>query len=407
LRVLILTSDAGHGHRSAAEAIAAAIQERYPGDCEVVTSNPAREPEAPDLLRGGELGYDRIVQELPELYESAYEISDSQFASTIGDAVLAVFLFGTIRHLIRQHRPDVIVSTYPLYQGPIGALKLGPDDTAPLVTVVTDLVSIHNVWFSKAADYCIVPTDTARELALQSGLSPGQIKVCGIPVHPDIVHSRQTAAEAKATLGWRQDLTTLLVIGGELVNGMVDALRVLDHSGLPIQLVAVAGRDKALLEQLEKTCWHATTRVYGYVSDMPSMMAASDAVICKAGGLTVAEALASGLPIILLDALPGQEEGNAQYVVEKGAGEQARDAVAILAKVYHWLDQEGTLLKKRAHRAQELGRPQAAFDVANFVFSVAARKVEGQERQDSPPHMATMRADSPQPDRHSTREGAA
>lgn len=372
-RVLILTSDAGLGHRSAAEAIGAAIRDRHESRCDVRVVNPAAVEGAPEILRGSEKGYDQIVSEMPDLYQSAYEISDSRWASTVGEAVFTVAFFQTIRTLLRQHRPDIVVTTYPLYQAPVGAVDLIDNLGTTLITVVTDLVTVHSVWFSKSAHLCLVPTDAARDLALEHGLPPENVQVCGIPVHPAIANKERPTASIREALGWQTAPTTFLVVGGKRVDHLSAILRALNHANLPIQLAVVAGHDKAFYQHLQETDWHTAIHSYGFVSNMPTLMHAADAIICKAGGLIVTESLACGLPLLLVDVLPGQEEGNAQYVVAQGAGEIAQDPSRACETVYHWIEGSGERLADCAARAAAVGRPRAAYDVAAHVYSMLER----------------------------------
>jgi 1,2-diacylglycerol 3-beta-galactosyltransferase len=140
---------------------------------------------------------------------------------------------------------------------------------------------------------------------------------------------------------------------------------------LPVQLAAVAGGDDELYQQLRYTEWHIPTYLYNFVEDMPSLMHASDCLICKAGGLILAEALAAGRPVLLVDVIPGQETGNAQYVIENGAGELAEDPLQALEALFHWMDNGGVLLAHRAENARKLGRPRAAYEVADLTWAAA------------------------------------
>ncbi len=103
------------------------------------------------------------------------------------------------------------------------------------------------------------------------------------------------------------------------------------------------------------------------------MMHAADVVICKAGGLIVTESLACGLPLILVDVIPGQETGNANYVVEGGAGELGESPLEVLEVMFHWLQFGGELLARRARNAQQLGRPHAAYAAAEMIWAAAQR----------------------------------
>jgi 1,2-diacylglycerol 3-beta-galactosyltransferase len=247
--------------------------------------------------------------------------------------------------------------------------------------VITDLAENHLLWFSPNLDLCMVPTGVARDLAVSCGLTSERVKVTGIPVDPAIAGEKRGPAEIRTELGWRIDLPMLLVVGGKRVGNLMPALHALNHSGLALQLALVAGGDDALYHQFQETDWHTVAHIYNFVDNMPTLMRASDFVLCKAGGLIVSEALASGLPLVLIDVLPGQETGNAEYVIEHGAGEKADDALTALEIVHHWLDDGGALLFERGQDARRLGRPRAAFEVAKHVWKIVTEA--GEERRDT------------------------
>ena len=372
-RVVILTADAGFGHRSAANAVAAALRETYGDGCVVEIVNPLDDRRVPAWLRHSQADYDRIVREMPDLYRFGYEATDASVPSFVIESALTVVLFEVVRDLVREHRPDAIVTTYPLYQAPLQAVYALSRRHVPTLTVVTDLVTVHRLWFHEVADLCLVPTQQVRDLALEHGLSGSKVPITGIPVHLKLAGKYGNRDILRAELGWRTDLVTVLVVGGTRVSHLDDMLRPLNHSGLPLQLAILAGKDETTYRQLEGTEWHAVAHLYGMVPSMPAMMHAADCVICKAGGLIVSEALACGLPLLLIDVLPGQEAGNADYVVQGGAGELAADPIAALEILYHWLEKDAALLAERAENARRLGRPRAAYEIAAHAWEAAKR----------------------------------
>jgi 1,2-diacylglycerol 3-beta-galactosyltransferase len=378
-RILVLTADAGFGHRSAANAVAAALQETHDGDGAVEIVNPLEDKRVPAFLRKSQADYDKIVRDMPELYKIGYEASDASVPSKVVESALTVMLFEVMHHLVRRYQPDAIVTTYPLYQAPLRAVYAIRRHHIPLLTVVTDLATVHRLWFHEVADVCLVPTQKVRELALASGLPQQKIQITGIPVHPRLAGETRYPAAIRAELGWRPDLTTVLAVGSKRVGGLPDVLRVLNHSGLPLQLVVTAGGDEALYHQLTHMEWHLTAHIHKFVTDMPTLMHAADCVVCKAGGLIVTEAMACGLPLLLVDVLPGQETGNADYVIEGGAGELAHSPINALEIIYHWLDQDGRLLAERAQNACRLGRPRAAYDIAERAWAMARLGPEARE----------------------------
>jgi 1,2-diacylglycerol 3-beta-galactosyltransferase len=377
-RILLLTADAGLGHRSATDAIATALQDQHGGDCEIAVANPLDDERVPAVLRDSQTDYDRVVRESPHLYELGYQVSDAAVPGLVIEGALTVMLYVVVRDLVWDHRPDVVVTTYPLYQAPLGAVKAIEGWQVPLVTVVTDLVTVHRVWFSQASDMCVVPTEAAREIALEYGLLEPCVKVLGIPVDPALDRKDRSRSFIRTELGWEQDLPTLLVVGGKRVGHLEDILRVVNHSGLQVQMALVSGRDKETQLAFQEVDWHLPTHVYGFVENMPTLMHAADGILCKAGGLIVSEALACGLPLLLVDVLPGQEAGNADYVTEEKAGDLIPDPVSALETIYHWLDGTGQLLAERAHNAQRLGRPRAAYEIAEQVWALVERGPDGE-----------------------------
>jgi UDP-N-acetylglucosamine:LPS N-acetylglucosamine transferase len=371
-----LTGDAGLGHRSAANAIAAALKEQYGDSCTVEIINPLEDKRVPAALRGAQEDYDRIVREMPGLYKLGYQASDAAVPGALIEGALIVTLYAVMRDLIRDWRPDAIVTTYPTYQAPVGAIKAVEGLGMPLITVVTDLVTVHRIWFSMASDLCAVPTEAARQTMLDFGLSKESVEVLGIPVDVEISKKRDRTA-IRTELGWEEGLPALLVVGGKRVSHLENVLRTLNHSGLQVQLALVSGRDEEAYRTYQRVEWHVPAHIYGYVDNMPTLMHAADAVACKAGGLIVSEALASGLPLLLVDVLPGQEEGNADYVVRGGAGERVSGPVEALVTLYHWLDPHSTLLSELAQNAARLGRPRAAYRIAERVWTMAERGAGG------------------------------
>lgn len=369
--VLILMADFGYGHRSTANAIAEALQEIHAGDCVVEIINPLDDDRAPVFMRNDQANYDRLVREMPELYKLGYQVSDTTVASSLIKNTLTLLLFNVLREIVHQHQPDVIVCAYPIYPAILSEIFKLEKRRIPLVTVVTDLGDVHKLWFHPSSDLYLVPTQTVHDLAVAAGLPPEKIRITGIPVHPGLAKGKQDQASLRDNLGWRKDRFTILAVGSKRVENLKDSLRVLNHSGLPLQLAVVAGGDDDLFQSLQEMEWHVDAHLYNFVADMATLMRAADCVLAKAGGLIVTEALACYLPLILVDVIPGQETGNAEFVVNGNAGDLARDPIAVLEVVCHWLEKEQELYKSREKNARQLGRPRAAYDVAGLVWDAA------------------------------------
>lgn len=371
--ILILTADAGMGHRSAAKAVAAALQETHGSDCVVEIINPMDDERVPAILRDSPADYDKLVREMPRLYKVQYKVSNTPAPSAMVERAVTVMLYEAMRDVVRRCQPDAIVTTYLLYQAPLAAVYAIGRKHIPLLTVVTDMDPVHRLWFHETADLCLVSTPAVHDQAVECGLEPEKVQVTGIPVHPNLVRQDRPRAAIHAELGWplRADLTTVLAVGGKRVRRLAGVLRALNHSGLPLQLVLVAGGDDKSYHQFQSTQWHVPVHTYNLVDNMPTLMQAADCIVCKAGGLIVTESLACGLPILLTDVIEGQETSNARYVVEGGAGELAPSPMDGLEIMCHWLAEGGKLLAQRAQNAKNLGRPRAAYDVAELAWAAA------------------------------------
>ena len=224
-RILILIADYGYGHRSAANAIAEALQETYGKDCRVEIVNPMDDPRAPAFLREGENSYDKIVRAAPDLYKVGYEVGDTWVVRGFIKDSLTLMLFNALREIIHNKQPDVIVCTYLFYQEILSALFTLEKHRIPLLTVVTDLATVNKLWFHPVVDLCLVPTQTVHDMAIEAGLPSEKIKITGIPVRPELTKGKQDRTSLRMSLGWRPDLFTVLAIGSKRVEHLYDALK--------------------------------------------------------------------------------------------------------------------------------------------------------------------------------------
>jgi UDP-N-acetylglucosamine:LPS N-acetylglucosamine transferase len=308
---------------------------------------------------------------MPDVYKFRYRISDAPVPIAILDSAFTVMLYRIVSDILKRFQPDVSLTTYPFFMAPLSACFALQKSCIPLLTVVTDLTHVHQVWFHDGADMCLVPSQETYEQALDYGLDSERVRVCGIPIHPEFSRQDREPVEIRTELGWDVNLITALVVGSKRVKNLMNVLNVLNHSGLPLQLILVAGGDEELYQQFQATEWHKPTHIYNFIDRMPVFMRASDLIICKAGGLIVTEALASGLPLLIVDVTPGQEQGNADYIMEHGAGDLARTPLEALEVLFHWLDKERSVLLERTQVSRSLGRPKAAFTVADLAYRAA------------------------------------
>ena len=372
-RILILTADAGFGHRSAANAIQEGLVELYGDKVTAEVVNALDEPTAPNFLRESQSDYDRWVRNVPELYQLGYEASDNPVPTTILEQSLIILLLETMRILLDRYTPDIVITTYPAYTMPMITAIRRKHCRIPFFTVITDLSTIHRLWFDRRVSGCLVPNSLVADLAMSQAVDSSKITITGIPVSPKIALEKRSKNKLRKELGWLPDVPTILAVGSKRVDRLLDTLNVINHFGSNVQLAVVAGNDEVVYKELSRVEWHIPAYMYDFVENMPLLMKASDLLVCKAGGLIITEALACGLPMMLIEVIPGQETGNAEYVTAYGAADIAQSPIEVLETLDHLLKKDQALLKSRSEKAAQLGKPQSAFDVARILWNAALK----------------------------------
>jgi 1,2-diacylglycerol 3-beta-galactosyltransferase len=366
---LILTSDAGFGHRSAANAVRDALVKLYGNQVDPIVVNPTETEYTPDLLSDLEQGYDEIVVDTPQLYRLSYHAIDAPLISDVVREVVGRMYRKSLKKLIEEVQPRGIITTYPFHaESAVDAMK-GLKYTCPLGVVITDLTDVQGLWYSQAATLHYVPTTAIRDQAIKNNIPPTRIKVTGLPVNPAIALEKRSIPDLRAELGWEKDITTCLIVAGPRTKKMANISELLLN--LPdLQIAIVCGGNSLLYSQFAKYEGKKNFFLLDWVDNMPQLMKASDLIISKAGGLIVSEALASGKPMILSEALPGQEIGNMRYVVKNEAGAWAPGPLEVLTTIIDLLRDEGAKLKTWQENAQTLGRPEAAFEIARSIWGL-------------------------------------
>jgi 1,2-diacylglycerol 3-beta-galactosyltransferase len=370
-KVLILMSDTGGGHRSAAEAIAEAVHQLYGEACRVEIADPWADHTPFPINRLGQL-YGPLVNRGTILWKLIFRSTSNRRVLSLLVRIFWPAIRKSMKDFFRQSNPDVIVSVHPvLTYFSIRALQEA-NLRIPFVTVVTDLVSLHPLWLCRETDSCLVPTELARNRALANGLPLEKIKVVGLPVSLKFAKGAGEKEILRDKLGLERDRPTILMVGGaEGVGKVYKIARAIAKTRVNAQLVIVAGRNNRLRRRLEKVNWEIPTTVSGFVANMPELMGASDVIVTKAGPSTISEALAAGLPILLSGFIPGQEEGNVEYVIDNGVGTWAEKPRLVAATLAQWLQPENETLTYMTQKAQRLGRPQATLDIAAAIFNLA------------------------------------
>jgi 1,2-diacylglycerol 3-beta-galactosyltransferase len=370
-RILILTADAGFGHRSAARAVAQALDENWGSQCQCAIVNPVVDWPAPFFLARSQLEYDHTVQAHPGFYRLSYQASDSRLASALVESSLAVLLKKTMQAILASYRPDVVLTTFHLYNAPLQAALAHGRPPRPFFCVVTDLAEVHQLWFQPGPARLFTPTPQVRQQAIAGGFPAARVVVSGIPVAPAFARPTLPRAGLRAALGWDPGRFTLLFVGSRRIHHVYEHLLAIDRSELDLQLALVCGGNAELYRQVAARPWRLPLHLYDYVENVPELMRAADALVSKAGGLVIAEGLACGLPLLLIDQIPGQERGNARYVQQCKAGLALQTPEDMVQTLNSLLSEDGGILKQVTDNARRVGRPGAAFQIAAELWQAA------------------------------------
>ena len=362
-RLLFLFSDTGGGHRSATEAMIEALDLEFPGRFDSSMVDFFRQYYPMPLNKAPEI-YPEMSR-VPQAWGFSWKATNTRGGSNVLNDLSYPYLRKAAKRLLAENPADLIVSVHPLVNTHLArAMRKSP---RPFITVVTDMVSTHAFWFDRRADLVVVPTEKAKTVAVRYGIPAGNLRVVGLPV-ADRFRSPLPDRDAwRRQMGWRTDLPVILVVGGgDGLGGVKRIAKALNHADFEATLVVICGRNEELKRDLEAVEWRLPAHIYGFTRDMPDFMRAADIMMTKAGPGSISEAFICGLPLLLYSRLPGQEDGNVDYVVENGAGVWAprvRDALAVLRQ---WVT-DPAAREQAARASARLARPEASRQIARLI----------------------------------------
>ncbi len=375
MNILFFTISAGEGHNQVANTLAEELFEVDKNNkIEIIDAFNYINPKLHKVLMEV---YIKSIKYMPELYSFFYKKtteSDSSFYD-IGELLNKAFVSRKINRLLLSFKPDVIICTHPIPIEALCMLKRKNKIKTPILTTLTDY-TLHSAWLKKDIDYYIISSEILKYELEHWQIPVEKCKFFGIPVRKAF-YEKQNRQEICNELDLKNTFTALIMGGGLGLGNITDTLDYLVCNKLDIQIVVIAGKNKDLYNNLKakynKDNNLDNVRIYGYMSDIHKIMSISDVIITKPGGLTVAEAITKELPIIITCNLPGQEERNAEFILNNGIGMVATSPHSLISSI-NILKENSDKYNMIKSNMNRLKKPKACSEIVNLILTMANEK---------------------------------
>ena len=314
--ILIFSVSAGGGHAKAARTIKNYYKKNYPEiSVEIVDWLKYINPMIDKVVIGS---YLRTVKTIPVLYKKLYDIAEKEDVIIDISRTITRPMELIMKRLINKHNPRIVLCTHPFPLEVICYLKERNKFNNKIVSLFTDYAP-HSFWIRNGVDYYLIPNkDFVCDMVCR-GVDYNKIRDFGIPIEESFIQP-YNQKYIRDSLGL-SNKTTIMLMGGSLGMGEIkNVFYNLMNSMLDIQLIAVCGNNKKLKKNLESIAYGSPKPniIFGYTNKIPKLMAASDLLITKPGGLTISETISMQLPLAIISPIPGQEEQNAHYLMNNG-----------------------------------------------------------------------------------------
>ncbi len=370
-KILIFYASYGGGHLSAANSIKDYLNRNYENiaveliDCMKYINKP--------IEKITTTAYNEMAKKAPWAWGKIY--SDSQkgplaHITTRSNQVFAIKLL----HLLREKKPDLIISTHPFGSQMCSYLKRKGKITSKIATILTDFAP-HDQWLvgSDYTDYFFVAHNKMKEYLISKNIPENKIFATGIPISNKFLETFNTS-KILSSLGLKENLKTVLFFaGGKFGLGKSRTLEIFNtlvNDFNNIQVIAISGKNRKMYEEFNQIVKIANKtdfiKVFEFVNNVPELMSASDVVITKPGGLTTTESLVSGLPMIIINPIPGQEEENAQFLEHSNVGIWLKKQMNITETISNFLSDDEKL-KEMKENTKKISNRNSTKDICTIL----------------------------------------
>ena len=373
--ILVLSVSAGNGHVRAAEAIQAQAKISFPG---VAVAHRDVMQFMPSTFRKIYTDwYMKLASNFPEIWGWLYRKTDASHKGSLLGAIRKKIEHYCAHNLyaeITRITPDAIICTHFLPAELLTAAARRNQLSCPIWIQVTDF-DLHQMWLHEGISGYFVATDELAYRLQSYGVDKKKIIVSGIPVMPGFTFPQSRQNQANHFDLDPVKTTVLMMGGGAGVGGMEALTRQLFTLEENFQLIVLAGKNKKLLASLQalSLCFPEKLLAIGFTQEVHALMACADIVITKPGGLSTSECLVMGLPMLLVNPIPGQEERNAAFLLQEGVAIRADDPATLLYRLQSLL-QDPSRLSQMHERAKALAKPNAAVLALTTVVGTVYKK---------------------------------
>lgn len=357
------------GHHSATLAIEKAIKMLEP-DTKIMNinafnyTNPISEKIINRL-------YLAVIKMTPQIWDYLYD--NPAVVRKLENIKKTIHKFNSpkLKNLFDKFKPDAVVCTQAFPCGMVADFKKTYNSDIPLIAVLTDYIP-HSYWAYDTVDYYITPSEEVTDRLTKKGIPDYKIKSLGIPFDPKF-NENISKAEVMHRLNLKPDIPTLLIMGGGQGLGPIKTIvKSLERVKEEFQELIVTGTNKKLYRSLKRKIKKnkKKTLLFGFVDNINELMGISSIIITKPGGVTISEALAKKIPMIIVKPIPGQEESNTVYLTGKGAAVKVDKPKDINLVIEDLLSDQNELIRL-SECAGRIGKPRASLDIARFLLDLS------------------------------------
>lgn len=358
-KVLIFSASTGGGHNIAANSIKEHFESR---GYTAVTYDAFKETSS--LLNAViAKGYERMINIIPRTYGRLYKAANNETLSHYIIAILTDIVEKRLLSILKEENPDLIIVTHPLVTNVLGTLRGEGEFDTPIISIVTDYM-IHRAYINDEISAYIVGSDYTKQSMIEKGVKEEKIYPYGIPVRKSFLDYSKNVIK-----DYNVDLTILLMAGSMGFSQLEKAFLSLIESKHYLKIIVVCGNNEKLKKKIQKIIDDYNSfkiiDVYGFVENIPELMDKADVIISKPGGLTTSEAIIKNIPMIIPYYIPGQEEENADFLIETGMAMKV-DKIKELTTVVDYLVTNKDILDSMAKNMSEITKEQSIDQIINL-----------------------------------------